>query len=105
MLLYPMSKLATSNVSICLCLLSPVPHDTPRLMHPIGVDYGPGMISWKVSCTEVNYARMRPILMKVFLIMRFKEASLSINVLATLCRLIGILITKGKFLSDSSISG
>jgi hypothetical protein len=43
--------------------------------------------------------------MKIFLIMRFKEAPLSINVLATLCHLIGILTTNGKFLSDNSVSG
>jgi hypothetical protein len=43
--------------------------------------------------------------MKVFLIMRFNEAPLSINVLATLCRPIVSLTTNGKFLSDSSVSG
>jgi hypothetical protein len=42
--------------------------------------------------------------MKVFLIIRFSEAPLSIKVLATLCHPIGILSTKGRFLSDSSIS-
>jgi hypothetical protein len=41
--------------------------------------------------------------MKVFLIMRFREAPLSINVLATLCHPIGIFTTKGKFLSDSFV--
>jgi hypothetical protein len=30
---------------------------------------------------------------------------LSINVLATLCRMIGIFTMKGKFLSESSVSG
>jgi hypothetical protein len=42
--------------------------------------------------------------MKVFLIMRFREAPLSIEVLATLCYPMGILTVKGKFLSNSSIS-
>jgi hypothetical protein len=42
--------------------------------------------------------------MKIFLIMRFNEAPLSINVLATLCRLIDILTTNGKFLSNSFAS-
>jgi hypothetical protein len=43
--------------------------------------------------------------MKVFLIIKFSEAPLSIKVLATLCRSIRILTTKGKFLSDNSVSG
>jgi hypothetical protein len=43
--------------------------------------------------------------MKVFLIIRFNEALLSINVLATLCHLIGSLTTNSKFLSDNSVSG
>jgi hypothetical protein len=49
--------------------------------------------------------KFRPISMKVFLIIKFREAPLSIKVLATLCLLIGILKMKGKFLSDSSVSG
>jgi hypothetical protein len=43
--------------------------------------------------------------MEVFLIIRFSDAPLLIKVLATLCRPIGILITKSKFPSDSSVSG
>jgi hypothetical protein len=43
--------------------------------------------------------------MKVFLMIRFNEAPLSISVLATLCYLINSLTMKGKFLLDSSISG
>jgi hypothetical protein len=43
--------------------------------------------------------------MNVFLMIRFNEAPLSINVLATLCRLIGNLTTNDKFLSDSFVSG
>jgi hypothetical protein len=43
--------------------------------------------------------------MNVLLIKRFNEAPLSIIVLATLCRPIGILTTNGKFLSDSSVIG
>jgi hypothetical protein len=43
--------------------------------------------------------------MKVFLMMRFNEAPLSIGVLATLCHPIGSLTTKGKFRSDSSVYG
>jgi hypothetical protein len=39
------------------------------------------------------------------LIKRFNEAPLSIIVLATLCRPIGILMMNGKFLSDSSVIG
>jgi hypothetical protein len=35
--------------------------------------------------------------MKVFLMIRFYEALLSISVLATFCRLIGSLTMKGKF--------
>jgi hypothetical protein len=100
-----MSKMATSNVSISLRLLSPVPQDTSRSMRPIGVDDYPGMIPWKVSCIGVISARLRPISMMVFLIMRFKEAPQSINVLATLCRPIGMLTMKDMFLSDSFVSG
>jgi hypothetical protein len=70
----------------------------------MGVDNYPGMIPWKVSCNGVNSAKMRPISMKVFLIMRFIEALLSINVLDTLCCLIRIFTMKGKFLLDSSVS-
>jgi hypothetical protein len=42
--LYPMLKLATSNISISLCLFSPISQDTSRLMRPMGVDDYPGMI-------------------------------------------------------------
>jgi hypothetical protein len=42
MQLYPISKLATSNV-ISLHLLSPIPQDTSRSMRPIGVDDCPRM--------------------------------------------------------------
>jgi hypothetical protein len=34
--LYLMLKLATSNVSISLCLFSPVPQDTSRSVRPMG---------------------------------------------------------------------
>jgi hypothetical protein len=51
----------------------------------MGVDACPRMISWNVSCMGVRFDNLRPISMKVFLIMRFNEAPLSINVLATLC--------------------
>jgi hypothetical protein len=71
----------------------------------MGVDNYPVMIPLKVSCIGVNCAKLRPISMKVFLIMRFREAPLSINVLATLCHPIGIFTMKGKFLSDSFVSG
>jgi hypothetical protein len=104
MQLYPMLKLATSNVSIFLCLLSPVPQDTSRWMHPTGVDDYPGMTPWNVSCMGVNSVRLRPISMKVFLMMRFNEALLLINVLATLCRPIGNLAMNDKFLSNSYVS-
>jgi hypothetical protein len=43
--------------------------------------------------------------MKVFLIMRLREALLSINVLATLCHPIGIFTMKGMYLSDSFVFG
>jgi hypothetical protein len=43
--------------------------------------------------------------MNVLLIKRFNEAPMSIIVLATLCRPIGILTTNGKFLSNSSVIG
>jgi hypothetical protein len=68
------------------------------------VDDCPGMIPWKVSCTGVNSAKLRPISMKVFLIIKFSEPPLSIKVLVILCRPIGILTMKGRFLSDSSMS-
>jgi hypothetical protein len=83
----------------------PVPHDTSRSMRPMGVDACPGMIPWNMSCTGVRSDKLRPISMKVFLIMRFNEVPLSINVLATLCHPIRILTTSGKFLSDSSVTG
>jgi hypothetical protein len=71
----------------------------------MGVDSYPGMIPWNVSCTGVRSYKLMPISMKVFLIMRFNEAPLSINILATLCRPIEILTTSGRFLSDSSVMG
>jgi hypothetical protein len=43
--------------------------------------------------------------MKVFLIIRFSEALLSIKVLATLCHPIDILTTKGMLLSNNSVYG
>jgi hypothetical protein len=43
--------------------------------------------------------------MKVFLIIKFREALMSIKVLATMCHPIEILTMKGRFLSDSSVSG
>jgi hypothetical protein len=100
-----MSKLTTSNVSISLRLFSPIPQDTFRSMHPMGVDDCPVMIPWNVSCMGVKSAKLRLISMKVFLIMRFNKAPLSINVLATLCHLIGMLTMNDMFLSDSSVSG
>jgi hypothetical protein len=44
-------------------------------------------------------------LIKVFLIIKFSKTPLSIKVLATLYRPIGILTTKDRFLSDNSVSG
>jgi hypothetical protein len=43
--------------------------------------------------------------MKVLLMIRFNQASLSVSVLTTLCRPIGKLTMNGKFLSDNSVSG
>jgi hypothetical protein len=71
----------------------------------MGVDDYPGMITWNVSCTGVSSARLRPISMMVFLIIKFSEAPLLIKVLATLWHLIGILMMKDKFLSDNFASG
>jgi hypothetical protein len=71
----------------------------------MGVDVYPGMIPWNVSCIGVTSDNLRPISMKAFLIKRFNKAPMSINVLATLCRLIGILTMSDRFLSDSSVSG
>jgi hypothetical protein len=51
----------------------------------------------------VNLAKLRPISMKVFLIIKFSEDPLLIKVLATLCRPIGVLTMKGRFLSDGSV--
>jgi hypothetical protein len=102
--LYPKSKLVISNVSISRRLFFPDPHDTSRSMHPMGDDDYPGMIPWKMPCMGVNSAKLRPILMKVFLIIKFSKAPLSIKVLATLCRPIRILMMKGRFLSDNSMS-
>jgi hypothetical protein len=67
-------------------------------MHPIGVDDYPRITPWNVSCIEVRFDRLRPISMKVFLMMRFTDASLSIRVLVTLCHPIGSLTMKDKFL-------
>jgi hypothetical protein len=103
--LYLMSKLATSNVNISLCLLSPVPQDTSKLISPMGVDDCPRMTSWNVSCIGIRSDRLRPILMKVFLMIRFNEAPLLISVLTTLRCLMGNMTTNGKFLSDNSIFG
>jgi hypothetical protein len=105
MQLYPMLKLATLNVNVSLRLLSPVPHDTSRSIHPMGIDDCPGMTPWNVSCTGVRSYKLRPISMKVFLMIRFNEAPLSNSVLATLYHPIGSLTMKGKFLSNSVVSG
>jgi hypothetical protein len=88
-----------------LMLLFPVSQDTSWSMSLIRVNDCPGIILWKVSCTGVSSAKLRPVSMNVFLIMRIREVPLSINVLATLYCLIGIFTTEGKFLSDSSVSG
>jgi hypothetical protein len=72
-----MLKLVTLNVSISLFLLSPDPQDTSRSMHPMGVDDCPRITPWNVSCTEVRSARFRLSSMKVFLIMRLRDAPLS----------------------------
>jgi hypothetical protein len=104
MQLYSISKLATLNVSISLRLLSPILQDTSKSMRPMGEDDYPGIIPWKVSCIEVNYAKLRSISMKVFLVKRLREAPQSISVLATLCHPISIFTMKGKFLSDSFVS-
>jgi hypothetical protein len=53
----------------------------------------------------VRSDKLRPISMKVLFIIRFNEAPLSINVLATLCRPINILTMSGRFFSDSSMMG
>jgi hypothetical protein len=74
-------------------------------MRPIGVGDWPGMTPWNVSCAGTRSDRLRPISMKVFLMIRFIEAPLSINVLVILYCPIGYLTTNGKFLSDSSVSG
>jgi hypothetical protein len=74
-------------------------------MHPMGVDDCPGITTWNVSCTWVRSARLRPISMKLFLVMRLREAPLSTRVLATLYRPIGSLTTKGKFRLDNVVSG
>jgi hypothetical protein len=63
------------------------------------------IIPWKVSCTGVNSAKFKPISMKVFLIIKFNEAPLSIKILVNLCHPISILTTKGRLLSDSFMSG
>jgi hypothetical protein len=73
-------------------------------MRLMGVDDYPGLIPWKVSCMRVNLAKLRPISIKVFLIIKFSEAPLSIKVLATLRHPIRILMMKGRFLSDSCVS-
>jgi hypothetical protein len=49
--------------------------------------------------------QVEAISMKVFFIIKFSDVQLSIRVLVTSCRPIGILTTKGKFLSDNSMSG
>jgi hypothetical protein len=103
MQLYPMLKLATSNINISLRLLSLVPEDTSRSMHLIGVDDYPSMTPWNISCTGIKSFRVRPISIKVFLMIRFNEAMLLISVFATICLLIGSLTMNGKFLSDSSM--
>jgi hypothetical protein len=74
-------------------------------MRPLGVDDYPEITPWNVPCTRVKFDRLRPISMKVFLVMRFSKASLSTRVLATLCHPIESLIMKGKFRLDSYVSG
>jgi hypothetical protein len=70
----------------------------------MGVDDYHGITPWDVSCTSAKSDRLRPILMKVFLMMRFREAPLSTRVLATLCRPIESLITNGKLCSNNYVS-
>jgi hypothetical protein len=71
----------------------------------MGVDDCHRITPWNVSCTGVRSFKLRPISMMVFLMIRFNEVPLSINVLVILCYPIGSLIMNDKFLSDSSISG
>jgi hypothetical protein len=40
-------------------------------MRPIGVDECTGIIPWNVSCMGVNSAKLGPMSMKVFLIIKF----------------------------------
>jgi hypothetical protein len=88
-----------------LMLVVSYPADTSWLMCPIGVDNCLGMTLWNMSCTGIRSDRLRPISMKVFLMIGFNETKLWISVLATLCHPISNLTTNGKFLLDSSISG
>jgi hypothetical protein len=48
--------------------------DTMRLMCPMGIDDYSRITSWNVSCTGVRSAKLRSILMNVFLMMRLSEA-------------------------------
>jgi hypothetical protein len=53
----------------------------------------------------VKSFKLRLVSMKIFLMIRFNEAPVSINVLTTLCHLIGSLTMNGKFVLDSSVFG
>jgi hypothetical protein len=66
-------------------------------MRLMGVDDCPRMTPWNMSWTGVKSDRSTLISMNVFLMIRLRDAPLSINVLATLWLPIGRLITKGKF--------
>jgi hypothetical protein len=100
----PPKNTVVANVKACdserhhlPAIVVPGPQDNSRSMRPMGVDDCPRITPGKVSCIGVRSAKLRLISMNVFLIMRFSEAPLSTRVFATLCRLIGRLITKGKF--------
>jgi hypothetical protein len=80
-----------------------VPHSTRDIQ--VTAPDGSGRLPRDNPEEGVMSAKLRPISMNVFLIMRLREAPLSINVLATLCHPIDIFTTKGKFLLNSSVSG
>jgi hypothetical protein len=84
-----------------------VPYSTRHLQ--VDALDGSGRLLWDDPVKRIMHGvksfRLRLISMKVFFMIRFNEAPLSINFLATLCHPIGILTTNDKFLSDSSVFG
>jgi hypothetical protein len=89
-------------------LLVLVISQTTRHLHIDAPNRG-GWLAWNNIVEGIMHGvrsvKLRPISINVFLMMRLSEAPLSMRVLATLCRPIRSLTTKGKFRLDNFVVG